>query len=274
MSKKAFNLRGFVSLFMVLSIIAEFVSGVILYLAPPGRVAHWTEWKLLFLTKEGWQAVHTVFGFFMVIAVILHLYYNWKVFTSYIIKKAKKALNLKVEIALSLLLALVLWLGSVYHVPPVSYVMDLGEYATDSWESKKDRAPVPHAEEYSLVKISETVNVPLDRVQEKLKKAGVTFRGPEETLAEIARKNNTSPNALYEIIVEGEEVKELPVEGSGYGKKTLGEVASEMNIPLEKVLERLEKAGIRAEGKQKLRDIASSNDIEPVELLSLISGGD
>ena len=63
-----FQWRAFVTLFVTLSFLLIAASGIVLYVAPPGRVAHWSVWTLGGLDKEGWQAVHTVFAFLFVLA--------------------------------------------------------------------------------------------------------------------------------------------------------------------------------------------------------------
>ena len=52
MALKKFNFRALTSLTLLWMFLALLVSGVVLYIAPPGRIAHWTDWALLGLTKE------------------------------------------------------------------------------------------------------------------------------------------------------------------------------------------------------------------------------
>jgi len=53
-----FSFKTFTSFLLVLTSFSLVFSGVILFLSPRGRVAHWTDWALMGLGKEEWGAVH------------------------------------------------------------------------------------------------------------------------------------------------------------------------------------------------------------------------
>ena len=59
--RKPFSWKPFTSFFILLSFVVLLLSGVVLYVAPPGRIANWTQWQFG-LDKEQWQALHTVFA--------------------------------------------------------------------------------------------------------------------------------------------------------------------------------------------------------------------
>ncbi len=96
-----FHWRAFVTLFVILSYVLLATSGIVLYVAPPGRVAHWSLWTLARLDKEAWQAVHTVFAFLFVLAGAFHLYLNWRIFWSYLRSKLTAGVRMKRELALA-----------------------------------------------------------------------------------------------------------------------------------------------------------------------------
>ena len=54
MEKKQFNVRGFISLLTACSFILMSVTGIVLYFTPQGRIAFWTNWKFIGLTKTVW----------------------------------------------------------------------------------------------------------------------------------------------------------------------------------------------------------------------------
>ena len=51
---------------------------VILYIVPQGRVAYWADWRLWGLIKSHWGNIHINLVLLFLIAVSLHIYYNWK----------------------------------------------------------------------------------------------------------------------------------------------------------------------------------------------------
>ena len=131
---KKFNWRAFISFGLTYAFFIILVSGIMLYMSPPGRYAHWVNWKILGFTKEGWQAIHTIFSYTFVILSVFHLFtVNWKVFLSYLKSKAKTGLNRKREFFISTALVLLFFFGVIFSVPPFKSVMDFGEYLTESW---------------------------------------------------------------------------------------------------------------------------------------------
>ena len=40
------------------------VSGTMMFIVPPGRIASWTEWKFIGLTREEWVSIHVVLSIF------------------------------------------------------------------------------------------------------------------------------------------------------------------------------------------------------------------
>ena len=97
--KERFNLRSFTSFCLVISTIIMSWSGFILYVAPPGRIANWGDWKLMLFTKAEWQALHTIFSYMFFILFVIHLFFvNWKTFLTYFKSKIRAGLNKKWEL--------------------------------------------------------------------------------------------------------------------------------------------------------------------------------
>ncbi len=59
---KRFAWKSFVSFGLLASFLVISVSGVVLYIAPPGRVARWVDWELWRMSLGDWQALHTNFS--------------------------------------------------------------------------------------------------------------------------------------------------------------------------------------------------------------------
>ena len=132
--KKRFHWRGMTTFLLVLGLIVETVSGIILYITPFGRFARWNNWTLLGLDKWEWAAVHTIFGILLLIIIGAHLYFNWRVIVHFVWSRLRNAVNLKWELAVSLVIIIFLFTGILLNVPPFNLVMDLREKAKISWE--------------------------------------------------------------------------------------------------------------------------------------------
>ena len=152
--KKKFSWRGWTTFVVTLSFIVDTISGIILYIAPPGRVAHWTNWTIWGLDKEQWVAVHTIFGYLLLIIVVIHLYFNWNMFRNFIWSKVRKALQLRWEMLTAILVSLLVFLFTFWNIPPFSTIMNLGENLKESWEESKVEVPIAHAELMSLQEFS------------------------------------------------------------------------------------------------------------------------
>lgn len=266
---KKFSWKAFLSIGLFYSFIIIFITGIILYLSPAGRIARWVNWKLFGFTKENWQAIHTIFSYTFAILLIFHLFsINWKVFWSYLKNKTKQGLNKKKEFYLSSIFAILIFLGIIYSIPPFSSIMDFGEYLTESWGNKNTEPPIPHAELLTLNELSEQLDdISIDKIINKLKTNNIKINSANVTLSEIGKLNSLSPIEIYNIITS-ETLSGIA--GTGIGKKTLEEFADENNKDINQLLRILKENNINAQKEQTLKEIASENDIAAKEIYDLI----
>jgi len=75
MAKQKFHTRSFISFCLFITILWLLISGTVLYIAPPGRVAHWQHWTLFGFDKDQWQAQHTMFSDVFVIITVIHIFF-------------------------------------------------------------------------------------------------------------------------------------------------------------------------------------------------------
>lgn len=266
-----FSWRAFISFGLTYAMLILLVSGITLYISPPGRYAHWVNWTLWGLTKEEWQALHTIFSFGFIALSVFHLFSaNWRAFVYYFRSKKQIGFNKKKEFVFSTLLVLVVFFGTFFSLPPFENVMALGENLTGSWEKTEDRAPVPHAELLTLAELAEQLHLEsTDEMIRKLENHKIKFEDVHtQTLQEMAETNNTTPAELYEIVSKK---AENAMQGSGVGRKTLEDFALELDKDVNELLKILEQNNIQAEKKQTLRTIGENNDIPPRDVYDLIS---
>jgi hypothetical protein len=269
--KKKFSWRAFISFTLTWSIIVILLSGIMLYISPPGRYAHWVNWALWGYSKEEWQAIHTLFSFAFVILSVLHLVWiNWDTFVSYVKSKNSKGFNKTHELVFSFIVITVIFFGTVFSVPPFKSVMDLGEHYTASWEKVEERAPVPHAELLTLVELSEQLNLSsVDEITKKLDNHKIKYENvSKQTLQQLGEANSLTPIEVYEII--SKKAGNLQ-QGSGIGRKTLEDFAKDAGKSTDEAINILKDNNIKAEKSQTLRVIAENNNITPKEIFELIS---
>lgn len=282
--KKKFKIRAFTSMMMLWSFVLEAITGIVLYIVPPGRVANWTNWKLSGLTKQNWAAVHTILGYVFMIFAILHIYFNWKPILSYIKRKIQRGLSMRIEMTISVVITLLITGLTIASIPPFSSIMDLGEYLKNSWEDNKNEPFVAHAELLTLQEFTKQVDIPLEETLNILQANGVKVDDPEAEVADIAEKNSISPAKIYEFLRSdlSEESKQKvdnritgtpgrsAGKGGGLGWKTIEQVSVELNLPIEKVMSILKEEGINAKKTDVIRDAAEKNLTKAYDLVNLI----
>lgn len=270
-SKKQFHWRSFITFYIIISFLIMSISGLILYFAPPGRVAYWTEWKFIALTKTNWQAIHTIFTFIFVAATVFHIYFNWKVITSYIKSKINESMKRKRELVYSSTFGLLIMIFTITNVPPFSTVMDFGDDLSNSWATQETEPPVPHAELLTVSEFADIIKKPPGFIVKKLNENNIKVPNSSITIKELAANYNITPKRLYEIIQDKNTYGSLSsLLGSGLGRKSLSDVSKQFNIPIQDVLLRLKSKGIAASFENNIRDLALKHNISPVEVFKMI----
>jgi len=263
-------IRKVVSLTLAWMFLISSISGVMLFISPPGRVAHWTDWSFLGFTKTQWDHLHTVTTLLMIIAVVLHLYYNWKPFTSYMKNSITKALSATKELVISIIFTTIIALGAIFELLPFNLIIDTGDYISEDWEVTYGSPPYNHAELDTLKTFCKKLNINYEISKSTLEKSNIVFE-ESSSLLSIAEDNKISPQKIFEIIAFKIPKQNLmPREGSGMGKKTLSQVCQIRGLNLSQVLIKLRKNGIEVNETDKFKTIAQRYNISPMELLEII----
>ncbi len=279
MPLKKFNFRALISLTLLWMFLTLLVSGVVLFISPPGRIAHWTDWALLGLTKEQWQAVHTLASLVFVVGGIFHLLdLNRRAIWNYLKRSRRPDSPFRMSLLFSVILSALVLAGTVAGLPPFSMVIGLGEWATESWETPQSSPPTPHAEEWTMRQAVERLGIDPESARSALETAGFTPKGPDQTLREMADENGTTPAILFKTLaaaqpVGGQRLRPVGSASMGLGRKSLSDVAQEAGIGLDEALIRLKAQGIEAQATDSLRELARRHDRTPVELWTILTGG-
>ncbi|KAB2951652.1 DUF4405 domain-containing protein [Heliorestis acidaminivorans] len=206
------NLRSFVSLTLFISIVLVVYTGIILYIAPAGRIANWSDWTVLGLSKESYSNIHTTASFLFTFFSVWHCALNWKAIVCYLQKnKSKKTMFFTKEFIAALALTVFVLLGTHYHVPPVSVILDVGEGIKASWEDQEPlHDPLDMTSKvggsgagygfYSIEQISNQEGIAVERAIERLQKAGVSATADTE-IREIVRHHGLSMQEVVELML-------------------------------------------------------------------------
>jgi hypothetical protein len=275
--QKRFNLRSFTSFALVFSTIIMSISGFILYVAPPGRIANWTDWKLLLFNKAEWAALHTIFSYMFFILFVIHLFFvNWRTFLNYIKSKLRSGLNRKWELMAATFVTVIFFIGTLNSWTPFGPVMAFGEKVKEGWGRTYEAPPVAHMETYDLARLA--ADFPGKRPGDLLKAltdSGLVVSDTSALLKVIAVRNNTTPSRIYAIITNTfsrdpkADSKSAP---SGVGKMTLSDIAARMEKQPADLVQILKLNGIEAKPETTMRTIADQMGISPHDVYSLLSG--
>lgn len=276
-NKKGFNLRSFTSFSLVFSTIVMSWSGFILYVAPPGRIANWADWKLMLFTKAEWQALHTIFSYLFFVLFVIHLFFiNWKAFLTYIKSKVKAGLNRKWELAASTVVFVLFFIGTLKAWPPFGDIMAFGDKVKESWEKSYEAPPVAHMEENTLSDIAANFNgISVDEIVKTLSDSSIIVSDSQLKLKTIAAENKVTPSRIYNILTsryKNEQVTDITAAPSGVGKMTVVQVAQRLGKKPEDLIKILKENGIDANEETTMRTIADQMSISPHDLYSLLAG--
>ncbi len=269
------NLRKFISLYMTISFIVMIVSGIILYIAPSGRIAHWSYWSMLGLTKTEWQNIHTIFTFLFVLAGLLHIIYNFKPIIHYLTNKSVGNKSISKELIYSIIFSIFVFVGTYLQIQPFSFVLELGEDITESWENESTEPPMPHAERLTMAEFASLIDMKTSGLINKLSKNGYEVKDSLITMEELASRYNTTPSVIYKavnakVINENISSNNSFTQGSGFGRKNLSEVLSKNNISWDDGITLLKKNGIIVIKDMRLKDIAEENNVSPIEIITAL----
>ena len=280
MNSPKFQWRALVSVLVTLTLLILLLSGVMLFVSPPGRIANWTNWTLLGLRKNEWAGVHVWFSMVFAVVAVVHLILNWRPLVGYFKSKLTRQLAFRKEWMLALVLCGFVYAGLRAGLPPFSSLLAFNERIKESWDQPVDRAPIPHAELLSLGELVERAGVELPVALSRIAAAGITNATPELVVGKLADQNGVSGQRIYQLIVgkastpaaTGHAGGGGAGKGGGPGRKTLTQYCDEQGLKVADVLKRLEAKGIHAKETQTLRDISQSNGFErPYEILEILN---
>ncbi len=125
--KKYLRLRGMVTLFLLCALCVDAASGIILFLSPAGSIARRSSWAVWGLNKGQWESIHIVFSLVLLLILAGHLYFNWRMLTHFLWDKMRQIVTLKKELAGAFAMTVLLLIGTLWNVQPLSAITDLRE---------------------------------------------------------------------------------------------------------------------------------------------------
>jgi len=265
-------LRKIVSLTALASFLLTIITSFVLYIAPQGRIAYWSDWHLLGLTKTQWGNLHINLGTLFLIALCLHVFYNWKPITAYL-SKARKVVVMTRECCLAGAITLLVGLGTFFELPPFSNFLAVSEHLKDVAARQYGEPPYGHAELSTLDTLATKAGLTPEQALAALQKAGFPADNATETLLELSRRHQVSPQRLYSIFVPDtpSTPESLPASPpSGTGNLPLADLCARYDLAIPVILRGLEAKGIKARSDMTLRQIGEANGKSPQDIYTLV----
>jgi len=276
--------RGLTSFFTLFGFLIMSVTGLVLYIGPAGRVAYWTTWEFLGLTKTDWDNIHILSSILFIVAGGFHTYLNWKPLMNYFKDKARKSIKLRRELAISSVLSVVVTVSAISPFPPFSYLLDFNAWLKETWVVQDDyEPPFGHAELLSLKTFTKKMDIDLPEAVRELSANGIALKNADETLEEIANNNGISPMNIYLLIKKFEpapdperlgsytpESIEVEFAGTGFGNKSIASICERLGLDGPLAASRLATAGIDAGLEHTMKAAAEKSKTEAIEIMKVL----
>jgi hypothetical protein len=268
------SLRKIISLTEFLSFFLLLLTSIVLYVVPEGRVAYWSDWRWMGLSKSQWGDLHVNFGFLFVLAGIIHIYLNWKPIIQYLKDRAKKIKIFTASFNIALILMVLCAVGTYFALPPFSWVLSISESFKEAGSRTYGEPPYGHAELSSIKLLSKRLGFDVDTSLKGLENANIRFQSETQTLLEIAQTNGLTPNDVYQAMLpkmDETSVSQMPeLPQPRLGKRTVLEVCTTYGLDIPTVINGLAQNGIEAKPEMTFKEIADSSGVSPTDLYAII----
>ncbi len=270
------NIRRIVSLTVAIAFVIMILTSVVLYIVPQGRVAFWADWRLMGLSKTQWGAVHINMGLLFLIALGLHVYYNWKPLTQYLKDRARHWKVFTPEFNLAAVLVGVFMVGTLAGWPPFGTILGIQDDIKAAAARKYGEPPYGHAELSTLRTFARKTGLDLKAARTALAAAGFDVAGPEQSLQAMAAANGVSPQTLYNAMAaaataKGKASRPLPeMPPPGTGKLTLADFGRQYGLDSERLRGALEANGLVVGDGMTVKAIAAANQRSPMDIYEML----
>ena len=189
-----------ISLLMLWSMLVMTYTGIMLFVAPEGRVAYWVNWTMFGMSKSEFGNMHVSFMILFVIVTIFHIYYNWKPLISYMKDHAKKFIFFSRENIIALAITIVFIIGTLFTTLPFSTLFTFEKDIKHYWADTLGKPPYGHAELSAFTTFCQRMGYDVDEAIEVLKEAGIEVKNKKHSLKKIAEYNNITPAKIYDSV--------------------------------------------------------------------------
>lgn len=198
-------IRKTVSLILCWSGIYVIITSVILYIGPPTHVGHFSDWRMLSLSKCQWNALHVTTGFLFSMAMIFHVFYNWRPIINYLKNTKKEFVVLTKPFILSLSITLYISIGTILNWTPMDHIIKWSKANKIAHVRNIGTPPFGPAEDAPLESIIMYMGWDVDSSITALHDEELYIDSPKISLKRIAHDNNISTGIVIDIMKKAAE---------------------------------------------------------------------
>jgi len=268
-------------LLFIFSLVGILVSSLLLFAAPSDEVARWGAWTFLGLSRPALQSLHYCLGGLLVLSGLVSALTGA---TRMMASGRNEQDSGPVWLAAVVIFVCAVLAGALM-LPPGGTLVRLSE-ALRTWHASSfGEPPLGGAANLSPTELAKRLSLDPAKALTNLASHHIKLSSPDATVAEIASQNGLAPAAVYETMRGGKEpvleqtagtspsMPALPADPPpGLGRLKLSDVCEQYSVNLDKALETLKKAGIKASGDLTLREIAQRNLVLPIEVYDALRG--
>ncbi|MEA2050366.1 MAG: DUF4405 domain-containing protein [Campylobacterota bacterium] len=212
-------MKKIISLSLGFSFLIMSYTGIILFIAPHGRISRWLDWHLLGLDKTQYQELHTTSMITFLLFAILHIIYNWKPIISYMKDSTKKISFTKKEFLIALFVNAIFVAGTLYHIKPFQSFLDLGEDIKSSWGDNETKivqdnnstntkvevikAPPEQLGRKTLDQLSQSGHIDIKYALKILEQKGLSGIDKNSRIKDISNDLDIEKTDVYKLITQG-----------------------------------------------------------------------
>ena len=266
MLKKTVTLVLFFGLFFVL------VSGLVMFTAPPARVASWADWGFLGLSRQAWEGAHLAMGLLVVAAGLVHAMLHADAFLDHLRDDDGMVIVFTKPFFAGGILVVGLFAAALAGAPPMAQLARLADHLQERAADTYGEPPYASAERSTLADFARRMGMDTEKALALLRLKNIKADSGDLTLAEIARQNRVAPGGVFEALKMVMEpsggtstITGLPKEPPpGLGRRKLSDICEEYGLDLAQVLGRLSTSGFKAQPAWTLAEIAKASNVLPI----------
>ncbi|WP_428565874.1 MAG: DUF4405 domain-containing protein [Solidesulfovibrio sp. DCME] len=271
-------LKKIVSLVLFFSLFLTMLTALVVFIAPPDRVASWSNWTFLGLSLAHWQGAHLGMGLLLLVAGLIHLACNWDGLLDHLRDDDGAVVIFTRPFFAGAILTLAVFVWALADLPPVRQIVAVSHYLKERAVDTYGEPPYALAERSSLEDLARRMGMDGDKALALLRLKNIKAESASLTLADIARQNGVAPGGVFEALKmvqepSGGSPAGLPKDPPpGLGRRRLSDICEEYGLDQAAVLGRLQAAGLKAQPAWTLTEVAKANNALPITVYEALRG--